>query len=80
MAIVGEGMLVRRMTVAPSDVVFVKGILEASDGVAGLFAERGGELSIVAPREREAELAALLEDFRRDIGARLDPPSGAADV
>jgi len=76
MAVVGHGMLVRRVSVAPSDVVFVKGILEASDGIAALFAESGGELSIVAPHDREAELAMLLDDLTRDVDARLDAPEG----
>src|SRR5262245_56984959 len=50
------GMVVARVVVRPPDVVFVKGILEASEGVAGLFAERGGELTLAAPRDRGQEL------------------------
>lgn len=71
-------MVVRRMSVAPSEVVFVKGIVEASDGVAAVFAESGGEISIVSPIGREAELAELLHDLSLEItpsGARSAPGS-----
>jgi hypothetical protein len=68
----GRGMLVRQVSVAAPDVVFVKGILEASEGIAGVFSERGGELSIVAPPGREEELGELLADLARDVGAIVD--------
>lgn len=66
-----EGMLARRVRVAAGDVVFVKGVLEASEGLASLFAERGGELTIAAPACRAAELAELLGDLERELGARV---------
>jgi hypothetical protein len=74
----GQGMDVVHLSVAPADVVFVKGILEASDGLAGLFAERGGELSIVAPTGRRAELDELLEDLRAEVGGGA--ASAIADI
>ncbi|AUX46044.1 uncharacterized protein SOCE26_075470 [Sorangium cellulosum] len=64
------GMLVQHVVVHPSDVVFVKGIVEASDGVALLFAERGGELTLAAPLGRSDEFAELLLDLEQDVGAR----------
>jgi hypothetical protein len=66
--VVGAGMLVRRLRVRPSDVVFVKGLVEASDGLAGVFAEQGGDLMFAAPREREVELAELLADLTEELG------------
>jgi hypothetical protein len=78
-----DGLLVRRVRVAPEDVVFVKGVLEASEGLAAMFAEQGGELSIAAPHERDAELAELLADLSREVGALVlddtdvDPRPGA---
>jgi hypothetical protein len=63
-------MVVRPVSVRPSEVVFVKGLVEASDGLCAVFAERGGELLLVAPRGREAELSELLADLERDVGAR----------
>jgi hypothetical protein len=74
LATVGAGMLVRRVIVRPPDVVFVKGIVEASDGLAALFAEQGGELLLVAPHEREAELCELLADLEAELGAPLTSP------
>jgi hypothetical protein len=67
-------MLVRRVQVAPGDVVFVKGILEASEGVAAMFADEGGELAIAAPLELRAALDELVADLERDVGARLVAP------
>jgi hypothetical protein len=68
-----RGMVVRTLHVAAPDVVFVKGVLEASDGVASLFAESGGELSIAAPPGRERDLAELIDDLRREIAGVTTP-------
>jgi hypothetical protein len=67
------GMLVQDVVVRPAEVVFVKGIIEASDGIAAVFAERGGELTLAAPEGRGAEFAELLLDLQRDVGAELRP-------
>ena len=50
---------------------FVKGLVEASDGLAALFSERGGELSVVAPLGREAELNGSLR-IVAELGAEID--------
>lgn len=70
-AIASEGLVSRSVRVAASDVVFVKGLVEASEGLAAVFAERGGELTLSAPAERLEELDALLADLTRDVGARV---------
>jgi hypothetical protein len=67
------GMVARELTVSPPDVVFVKGLIEASEGIGALFAEHGGDLTIVAPESRWAEMAELLHDLEIEIGARLGP-------
>jgi hypothetical protein len=67
------GMLVRELSVRAPDVVFVKSIIEASEGVAAIFAERGGELTIAAPQGRGAELAELLQDIASEVGGELEP-------
>jgi hypothetical protein len=72
--VVGRGMLVRWIRVRPSDVVFVKGLVEASEGLAGVFAEQGGDLMLAAPRDREAELGELYAD----LVAELDLTRSAA--
>ncbi|KYF75069.1 hypothetical protein BE17_34555 [Sorangium cellulosum] len=64
------GMLVQDVVVHPADVVFVKGIVEASDGVALLLGDRGGELTLAAPLGRGDEFAELLLDLERDVGLR----------
>ncbi len=81
LATVGAGMMVRRVSVRAPDVVFVKGVVEASEGLAGVFAEQGGELLLAAPHERAAELGELLADFEADLGARVSAPEriGGAD-
>ena len=76
-------MRVCKLSVRAPDVVFVKGIIEASEGIAVIFAERGGDLTIAAPEGREAELAELLEDIALEVGGKLGPieaASGAAEV
>ena len=71
--IVSAGMLVREISVGAPDVVFVKGLLEASEGLAAVFAERGGELTLVAPQGREAELDELVADLIAELGATVPP-------
>ena len=61
-----------------SDVVFVKGIFEASEGLCAMFAERGGDLVIAAAHTREAELDELLRDLVRELGAVLDSTASGA--
>ncbi len=68
-ACVGEGMVVRRVVLRARDVVFFKGVLEASDGLAAVFAERGGDLTVAAPEGRAAELDAVLESLCQELGA-----------
>jgi hypothetical protein len=71
--LVGEGMVVRRLRLRAPDVVFLKGIVEAHDGLAQVFAERGGDLTLASPLDREAELEALVVDLCRELGAiRID--------
>lgn len=50
------------------EVVFVKGIVEAHDGLAQVFAEHGGDLTLAAPADRESELEELVADLAREIG------------
>ena len=68
-----EGDLVeRKIHVASELVVLVKGICEASEGLCAMFAERGGDLVLAAPRSREHELDELIRDFKDDFGATVD--------
>lgn len=70
---VGDGMVLRRVVLRAPDVVYFKGVIEASDGLAQVFAESGGDLTVAAPREREAELDAVLADLVRELDGILAP-------
>ena len=67
--LLGDGLVTRSVRVRARDVVYVKGILEASDGIGALFAERGGELVVAAPVSRESALDELLADLVAEIDA-----------
>lgn len=64
---IDDTMVVRRVSVPARDVVFLRSVIEASDGVAMLFAEHGGELCIAAPLSRQAELDRLLADLKLEL-------------
>ena len=68
---VGAGMVVRRVQLRAKDIVFFKGIVDASEGLAQVFSERGADLTIAAPADREEELDAMLDDLCRELGAIL---------
>jgi hypothetical protein len=66
-------MVVRQVVLAARDVVFFKGVIEASEGLASVFAERGGDLSVAAPVDRARELDALLDVLCGELGGvRVD--------
>jgi hypothetical protein len=74
--LVGEGMIVRRVLVRAREVVFFKGIVEASEGLAAVFAEKGGDLFVASPAGREHELDDLLDALCCETGAvRVGPAS-----
>ena len=66
---IGEGMVTRKIVIRAKDVVFLKGIVEASEGLAQVFAERGGDLTLASPEGRAIELDALIDDLCTELGA-----------
>jgi len=62
-------MVVFHVIMKAQDVVFFKGIIEASDGLAAVFAEHGGDLIVAAPRDRTVELDAVIAGLCAEIGA-----------
>ncbi len=64
-------LISRKVLVRDKDVVYVKGIFEASEGLGALFAERGGELIISAPLSREKELDEVLADLQQELQAEV---------
>ncbi len=69
--LVDQDLVCRKVLVRDKDVVFVKGIFEASEGLGALFAERGGELIISAPLSRARELDEVLADLQRELHAEV---------
>ena len=69
--LVDHDLVCRKVLVRDKDVVFVKGIFEASEGLGALFAERGGELIISAPLSRTRELDELLADLQQELQAEV---------
>ena len=61
-------MICRRLVVRAKDVVFVKGVIEAHDGLAHVFAESGGDLTIAAAAGRETELDEVVRDLAAELG------------
>ncbi len=71
--LVGAGMVARRVVVRAKDVVLLKGILEASSGLAAVFAESGGDLVVASHASRETELDETLASLRDEIGFLAGP-------
>jgi hypothetical protein len=82
-ALLSDELVEVRVKVREPDVVFVKGVMEASEGIGAVFAEPrsgqrgakdprdGGALVLVAPRSRELELYELIEDLRTELRGAL---------
>lgn len=69
--ILGEGLCARRIRIRDEDVYWLRGVLEGYDGIASLFGEGTGEVTLAAPADRAAELDALLVDLAREISIEV---------
>jgi hypothetical protein len=58
----------RRIILPKEQVVYVRGVLEASDGVAFLLAVKGGDVTLVGSKSRRRELQQILDDLRAELG------------
>lgn len=65
------GLVARRVIVSAKDVVYVRGIFEASDGVAAVYSVSGGDLTLAATPSRIAELDQILGDLKRELGSEM---------
>ncbi|MDQ3037737.1 MAG: DUF4911 domain-containing protein [Myxococcota bacterium] len=63
----GEGLVVRRLRLAPPDVVRLRGILAGYDGLASAHGDRSGVTLLITTCDREAELDAWLADVAQEI-------------
>jgi hypothetical protein len=66
-ALITDDLVVRDLDCKLRDVVYVKSIAAAYDGLCCLFSEGGGAVQLVAPRGREAELDLLVNDLEREF-------------
>jgi hypothetical protein len=64
-----DALVWRRIRVPERDVGFVRGVLEASEGLACMFAEKGGDLMLVSPSSQEQRLDEVIDDLRVELGA-----------
>jgi hypothetical protein len=77
-AFLDDDLVVRRVLVAAKDVVIIKGICEASEGLCAMFADSGGDLLLAAPHSRELDLDELVRDLCTDFGAVVADATVAA--
>lgn len=70
-----DDLVVRDFECDPADVVYVKSISNAYDGLCCLFAEKGGKVQLVSPKGREAELDQLVNDLHEELAARTTTAS-----
>jgi hypothetical protein len=78
-SLMDDDLVAVRVRLREPDVVFVKGILEASEGLGAIFAEPsgssdrrdGGAIVIAAPRSRAAELAEVIADLRTELAGAM---------
>jgi hypothetical protein len=70
--LIDSDLVTRRVRVRAEDVVFVKGIFEASEGLGAMFAEHGGDLVVAAHASRAGELDELLTDLALEFGAVVE--------
>ena len=68
MAIVDPNMRFRRVCVPAAEAVYVRGIFEASCGVAAVYSRAGGEMVFGTWSDRVEELDALLKDLKEELG------------
>ncbi|HOU93707.1 MAG TPA: DUF4911 domain-containing protein [Polyangiaceae bacterium] len=69
--LLGCGLVARRLRVPDREVVFVRGVLEASEGLGALFSERGGDLVIATTSSQADELDRVLADLVVEVGGEL---------
>ena len=69
-SLLGPRLTIRKLNVLAKDVVFVKSIIQASDGICCVFSDGGGELLLAAAEDRAADLHRLADDLELEL--RID--------
>lgn len=60
-------LVIRTLACSPAEIVYVKSIVNAYEGLCGLFSNGGKIIKLVAPRGREAELDQLVDDLVKEL-------------
>lgn len=68
--LIDANLVTRTLDCELRDVVYVKSIAMAYDGLCCLFAEKRGAVRLVAPKGREAELDRLVNDLHDELAAK----------
>lgn len=62
----GHGLAHRRLRVADTDVVWLRSIIEAYDGLASLYGDGSGVVTLTTTPSQLGELDALLDDLANE--------------
>lgn len=65
--LLGPQLSIRKLSVEPRDVVYVKGIAQASDGLCCVFSDGGGNLVLACAEDRAADLQQLIDDLTIEL-------------
>lgn len=72
--VAGSDVVVRAISVPKDQLVFVRHVLEASEGLGIVVTERGGQTWLVGPKCQERTLDRLIRDLSEEVGLKtLDP-------
>jgi hypothetical protein len=72
-------LIARRLIVRAKDVVFVKGVVDAHEGLASVCAERGGVLTLVAAEGCDRDLDELVNALAVELGGIVQPIAEVGD-
>ena len=70
----GQGLVQRRLRVADPDVVWLRSVLEAYEGLAGLYGDRSGVVTLTTTACQAHELDVLLSELACEAAIHLLPP------
>lgn len=62
---------VRRVTVSKDEMVFLRHVIEASEGLGFIVAESGGDAFVMSSTSQEAELDQLLSDLSVEMSLHV---------
>ena len=66
-ALLGPQLTTRKLCVQSKDVVYVKAIAQASDGLCCVFSDGGGHLVLASAEDRAADLQQLVRDLEVEL-------------